>query len=105
MLDKEIAKKVINDKISRKGYRFTGWYTDSQCLQPFDYGEILSGYDAEEHPLMLYAGWEKIDVVTITLNANGDETDPAFFDEKLFAGEVVEDQSVYAFDAETGSAA
>ena len=105
VLDKEIAKKVINDKISRKGYRFTGWYTDSQCLQPFDYGEILSGYDAEEHPLMLYAGWEKIDVVTITLNANGDETDPAFFDEKLFAGEVVEDQSVYAFDAETGSAA
>ncbi len=104
-LNKQIAKQVLNDPISRKGYRFTGWYTDRECLQPFAYTKILSGYDTEEHPLTLYAGWEKIDTVTITLNGNGDEKDPALFDERLYEGEAIDDQSVYAFDAETGSKA
>ena len=104
-LNKQIAKQVLNDPISRKGYRFTGWYTDRECLQPFAYTKILSGYDTEEHPLTLYAGWEKIDTVTITLNGNGDEKDPALFDERLYEGEAIDDQSIYAFDAETGSKA
>ena len=104
-LNKQIAKQVLNDPISRKGYRFTGWYTDRECLQPFAYTKILSGYDTEEHPLTLYAGWEKIDTVTITLNGNGDEKDPALFDERLYEGGAIDDQSIYAFDAETGSKA
>ncbi len=104
-LNKQIAKQVLNDPISRKGYRFTGWYNDRECLQPFAYTKILSGYDTEEHPLTLYAGWEKIDTVTITLNGNGDEKDPALFDERLYEGEAIDDQSIYAFDAETGSKA
>ena len=104
-LNKQIAKQVLNDPISRKSYRFTGWYTDRECLQPFAYTKILSGYDTEEHPLTLYAGWEKIDTVTITLNGNGDEKDPALFDERLYEGEAIDDQSIYAFDAETGSKA
>ena len=104
-LNKQIAKQVLNDPISRKGYRFAGWYTDRECLQPFAYTKILSGYDTEEHPLTLYAGWEKIDTVTITLNGNGDEKDPALFDERLYEGGAIDDQSIYAFDAETGSKA
>ncbi len=104
-LNKQIAKQVLNDPISRKGYRFTGWYTDRECLQPFAYTKLLSGYDTEEHPLTLYAGWERIDTVTITLNGNGDENDPALFDERLYEGEAIDDQSIYAFDAETGSKA
>ena len=105
ILNEQIAKQVLNDPISRKGYHFTGWYTDRECLQPFAYTKILSGYDTEEHPLTLYAGWEKIDTVTITLNGNGDEKDPALFDERLYEGGAIDDQSIYAFDAETGSKA
>ena len=40
---------------TREGYRFTGWYTDSACLEPWDLenGQITDS-------LTLYAGWEKL---------------------------------------------
>lgn len=41
---------------TREGYRFTGWYTDSACFDPWDMenGKI-------ECDLTLYAGWEKLE--------------------------------------------
>ena len=55
-LSELLAKKIP----TRTGYRFTGWYTDSECEQPV--GGTMPSKD-----LVLYAGWEKISY-TLTLN-------------------------------------
>ena len=102
-LAENLRLKVANPTISRKGYQFTGWYTDSDCTQPFSYTEILSGYDADANPLKLYAGWAKKETVEITLNANGDADNPALFDEKLYDDGNTADRTVFTIDAETGS--
>lgn len=41
---------------TREGYRFTGWHTDSACVEAWDLenGKI-------EMDMTLYAGWEKIE--------------------------------------------
>lgn len=36
----------------RSGYHFTGWYTDTDCTQPYDVQSIL------KDDLVLYAGWK-----------------------------------------------
>ena len=41
---------------TREGYRFTGWYTDSACYEPWDVQE-----DTIEIDMTLYAGWEKLE--------------------------------------------
>ena len=99
----KLRVKVSNPSISRKGYEFTGWYTDEKCTQPFNHTELLSGYDSEQNPLRLYAGWEKIETVAVTLNANGNEENPALFDESLYDDEAAADKTVYSFETEKGS--
>ena len=36
---------------TRNGYSFTGWYTDSECTQPYDWSTKVV------EPITLYAGW------------------------------------------------
>ena len=99
----KLRVKVSNPSISRKGYEFTGWYTDEKCTQPFNHTELLSGYDSEQNPLRLYAGWEKTETVAVTLNANGNEETPALFDKSLYDDEAAADKTVYSFETENGS--
>ncbi|MBE6899028.1 MAG: hypothetical protein E7475_08520, partial [Ruminococcaceae bacterium] len=40
---------------TREGYRFTGWYTDYACFEPWDQEN-----DLVEGELTLYAGWEPV---------------------------------------------
>ena len=39
---------------TREGYRFTGWYTDYNCYDPWDMES-----DTIKEDMTLYAGWEK----------------------------------------------
>ena len=49
-------KLQVPEPPTREGYRFTGWYTDEACFEPWD----LENQTIEtETPL--YAGWEKIE--------------------------------------------
>jgi uncharacterized repeat protein (TIGR02543 family) len=41
---------------TREGYRFTGWFTDEACLEPWDIE-----HRTIETDITLYAGWEKLD--------------------------------------------
>ncbi len=41
---------------TREGYRFTGWYTDYACFDPWD-----PENDIIQADITLYAGWEKSD--------------------------------------------
>ena len=44
---------------TREGYRFTGWYTDEACLEPWD-----TETRTIETDMTLYAGWEKLEEET-----------------------------------------
>ena len=48
----------------REGYTFVGWFTDSACTIPFDPTEPITA------SMDLYADWELIQTVTITLHLN-----------------------------------
>lgn len=39
---------------ARSGYRFTGWYLDKNCTEPWNFANIV------RKNITLYAGWEKI---------------------------------------------
>ena len=57
----------------RTGYDFTGWYTDEDCTEAFDWETEV------EEPITLYAGWELSDIqYTVTFDVNGGsvEMDP-----------------------------
>lgn len=41
---------------TREGYRFTGWYTDVACFEPWDTETRIIETD-----MTLYAGWEKLE--------------------------------------------
>ena len=41
---------------TREGYRFTGWHTDTACMELWDLET-----DIIEMDIILYAGWEKIE--------------------------------------------
>ena len=41
---------------TREGYRFTGWYIDHACYDPWDVET-----DTIETDMTLYAGWEKLE--------------------------------------------
>ena len=38
----------------REGYEFTGWYTDAQCTQKYDFATALTA-----NWTVLYAGWQE----------------------------------------------
>lgn len=47
--------------LSKEGYALTGWYTDSDCTQPYDFATPVTGN------LNLYAKWER-GLYTVTFN-------------------------------------
>ncbi len=47
--------------LSKEGYALTGWYTDSNCTQPYDFATPVTGN------LNLYAKWER-GLYTVTFN-------------------------------------
>ena len=49
-------KLQVPEPPTREGYRFTGWYTDEACFEPWD----LENQTIETETT-LYAGWEKIE--------------------------------------------
>ena len=46
---------TVPEPPTREGYRFTGWYRDSVCYEPW-----LPETDTIQEDMTLYAGWEKI---------------------------------------------
>ena len=48
--------KTIPQDPVREGYKFTGWYSDSECTQAFDF----NNYIKDENDLTLYANWEQL---------------------------------------------
>lgn len=59
----------ITDKIpERKGYKFTGWYTDASAVSKF---ETTGAKFAYTSPRTLYAGWELTDSARVEFK-NGD---------------------------------
>ena len=49
-------KLQVPEPPTREGYRFTGWYTDEACFEPWDLEK-----QTIETETTLYAGWEKIE--------------------------------------------
>lgn len=47
---------------TRNGYTFTGWYTDKECTEAFDFEQALT-----ENWMTVYAGWEQNEY-TVTVN-------------------------------------
>lgn len=47
---------------TRNGYTFTGWYTDKECTEEFDFEQALT-----ENWTTVYAGWEQNEY-TVTVN-------------------------------------
>ena len=51
-------KITIPPKPARDGYSFTGWYTEPECTNIWDFNESPNIEEGSE--LVLYAGWESI---------------------------------------------
>lgn len=54
------------DRLQKKNYYFTGWYTDAACTQKYNFNSKVT------KDLTLYAGWKPY--VTVTFNTNGGST-------------------------------
>ena len=50
----ELAQLEQPDDPARVGYRFTGWYSDAACREPFSFGSIPASDKT------VYAGWEAV---------------------------------------------
>lgn len=61
------------DEPTRDGYTFTGWYTDEDCTQLYDWSTLVT------EAITLYAGWEYTgegaETFTITFDADGGSVD------------------------------
>ena len=61
---------------TKEGYNFTGWYTDSECTQPFDWNTEIIGKN-----YTLYAGWKEVQATqytsTLKYDANGGSGAPS----------------------------
>lgn len=56
--DCEDGEYIFNpSKPTRKGYAFTGWYTDIECNELYDIEN--EPFSAEIEELILYAGWQE----------------------------------------------
>lgn len=57
----------------RDGFTFTGWFTDEECTQPYDWSSLVT------EAITLYAGWSPIgdetETFTITFDAAGGSVD------------------------------
>ena len=51
---------------TKEGYSFTGWYTDSECTQPFDWNTEIIG----KH-YTLYAGWTADEMFEVSFDLAG----------------------------------
>ena len=76
----------INVSVSRNGYEFMGWYTDSDFKQPF----TLTNMPAQN--LVLYARWEIIQFL-VTVNTQMPEYDDIIY--KAYGG-IIESLTEYA---------
>ncbi len=67
ILENQIVAEGNNASVpaapKKDGYRFMGWFTDSELDSPFDFATPIS------EDTVLYASWKKI--LTLTYNANG----------------------------------
>ena len=75
--------------ITHEGYTFTGWYTDPDCKNPFDF----STETMPANNLVLYAGWEKMKF-RIWVQPNGgilSPTESTFF--RAEYGELIQEYS------------
>ena len=70
---------------TRKGYAFTGWYTDSACTKKYDFSGTLSDC------ITLYAGWTKVDM-------EGIETDVQIDPSKYTS--IIKDYSIHTGDTD-----
>ena len=66
--DQDTATKPAPDP-TRDGYTFTGWYTDPETMQPFDFSTPITGNKT------LYAGWTK-NPWTVSFNSQGGSSVP-----------------------------
>lgn len=55
---------IVPSDPKREEYIFTGWYTESECINLYDFNNQVSG------SFTLYAGWSRIEY-TIIFDANG----------------------------------
>lgn len=61
----------------RAGYTFTGWYTDSECTEKFDFSTSLS-----DNWTVLYAGWEQNEY-TVTVSYYDIDTNEKIHDDSV----------------------
>lgn len=62
---------------TREGYEFTGWFTDPECTEPYDWSSLVT------EAITLYAGWEYVgggeepvpETFTVTFDAAGGSVD------------------------------
>ena len=50
---------------TRNEYIFTGWYTEAECINLYDFNTPVTS------SFTLYAGWTEVSYYTVTFNANG----------------------------------
>ena len=83
--------ELPNYKISKTDYVFTGWYTDEECTQKWDFATPF-----ETETLTLYAGWKLAITYSYTVYyVDGDNTSSLGVYE-VEAGEKFEDWRNYA---------
>ena len=58
------ASRPENDP-SAEGFLFTGWYTEKECVNEFDFSTVIT------QSITLYAGWNEVKYFTVTFNMNG----------------------------------
>lgn len=54
---------------TRENYNFTGWYTDKDCTEEYDFESLVEG------DMTLYAGWEEVEADDPTDPANPDDSE------------------------------
>lgn len=61
-IDYNTTAQSPENEPTRNGYTFTGWYTDKECTEAFDFEQALT-----ENWTTVYAGWEQNEY-TVTVN-------------------------------------
>lgn len=61
-IDYNTTAQSPENEPTRNGYTFTGWYTDKECTEAFDFEQALT-----ENWITVYAGWEQNEY-TVTVN-------------------------------------
>ena len=81
----EKVKKPIVDPV-RKGFAFTGWYTDAECTAVYNFSQAVMA------DIVLYAGWEAEEgtenIISVTAAGNED-AEISVYPQEVLAGEMV----------------